>query len=517
MNDNVIQPNDSKEKKTNRNLAIGIGVLGLGSFALFYVLMFAVMILRPGLMFKLMPIPAITDAAISDGNRTYLVQQKVDLSKIDPQEKKQQPEIKHFLSVLNGTEPGASQEIPAYAQAFGAHDRLVFLNKGSYRMYDGKLWVDEKSEAIGNDPRGLLTSAGMYVLSEHASGPHLSLIKSNTAIDIPLPADYLAGNKKNNCPCAKFAWYQGRLALFWSDNEAVSWTVLNKDTWMPTAVTSFSGGYEVISDDNALYFFHREGDGLDRQLSYYVYANDAWSGPVRLPVPGGFMNWDVFLQQGKLRLFTQQFTTQTLYTIVKGSLVDPIQLQGPFKPSSMIGTMAFVVAITNALTVLVVFGVSAGIRRFKKRIWNENGAQYEFASLFRRFLATMIDNMVLLVPLAIVVALLMPNAKDIARNPFLFLFMILAVLVLFFIGGFLYHSLLEGLYGRTLGKRICRIRVLKADFSPCGLSAGFLRNLLRIVDAFFYYLVATVLLAGTVKWQRIGDVAAETVVVKEKR
>ena len=57
--------------------------------------------------------------------------------------------------------------------------------------------------------------------------------------------------------------------------------------------------------------------------------------------------------------------------------------------------------------------------------------------------------------------------------------------------------------------------MLKADFSPCGFSHGFLRNLLRIVDAFFYYLVAAVTLAGTSKWQRLGDLVAETVVVRD--
>ena len=88
---------------------------------------------------------------------------------------------------------------------------------------------------------------------------------------------------------------------------------------------------------------------------------------------------------------------------------------------------------------------------------------------------------------------------------------------LFFIGGYLYHSLLEGLFGQTLGKKLCGIRVLKADFTPCGLSAGFLRNLLRIVDAFFYYLVAAISLAGTFKWQRLGDLVAETVVVRDTK
>ena len=175
------------------------------------------------------------------------------------------------------------------------------------------------------------------MLSGNESGPHLSLIASGTAVDIPLPADYLAWYKKDQCPCAKLALYQGRLCLFWTEKDSISWTILDGDTWSPPATSPYSGGYEVISDDRNLYLFQREGEGLDRRLSYVVYANDAWSDPVRLPVKGGFTNWDVFIQQGKLRLFVQQFTTQTLYTIEKGALVDPVRLKGPFDPFKMMG------------------------------------------------------------------------------------------------------------------------------------------------------------------------------------
>lgn len=514
VNDSVIQPNNSKEKKTNRNLAIVVGIIGLGSFALFYVLFIAIMIMRPGLMFNLMPTPTITDAAISDGNRTYLVYQKIDMSKVAPGQKSQ-PEIKHFISIIVGSKLGASQEIPPYAYAVGVNNRLLFLNKGTYRIYDGSQWVDERSDAIGTDPRGLLTPEGLYVLSGRDSGPHLSLIKSGTGVDMSLPADYLAGFKKDQCACAKLAWYQGRLCLFWSSNESISWTILDGATWSPVATSPFSGGYEVISDNKNLYFFHREGDGPDRHLRYYVYTNDSWSGPMRLPIQGEFGDWDVFIQQGKLKVFVQQFTTQTLYTIDKGTILDPLTLESPFSPSGIMGSMILPFAITTALLFLAVFGLSLLINRYKTRIWEENGTTYEFAGLFRRFLAMMVDNLVLLVPPAIIIALLMHGMEDISGKPLRLILMVFSAFALFFVGGFLYHSLLEGLYGQTLGKKICSIRVLNADFSSCRLSAGFLRNLLRIVDAFFYYLVAVISLAGTLKWQRIGDLVAETVVVKE--
>ena len=124
MNEENSQPDIDRQKKTNRNLAIGVGVLGFSLFVLFYILLFAVMIIRPGLMFKIMPIPPTIDAALSDGNKAYLVVRKVDMSNVNPLEKRP-PETRHYLADLDSKEPDAPQEIPAFAQAFGASGRLA--------------------------------------------------------------------------------------------------------------------------------------------------------------------------------------------------------------------------------------------------------------------------------------------------------------------------------------------------------------------------------------------------------
>jgi uncharacterized RDD family membrane protein YckC len=85
------------------------------------------------------------------------------------------------------------------------------------------------------------------------------------------------------------------------------------------------------------------------------------------------------------------------------------------------------------------------------------------------------------------------------------------------VGSFLYHSLLEGLWGKTIGKKLCGIVVLKDDFTKCTIGRAFLRNAMRIVDSLSYYLVAAVTIAATMKWQRLGDLVASTVVVRDKR
>jgi uncharacterized RDD family membrane protein YckC len=82
--------------------------------------------------------------------------------------------------------------------------------------------------------------------------------------------------------------------------------------------------------------------------------------------------------------------------------------------------------------------------------------------------------------------------------------------------GYFYHSLLEGIWGKTIGKKICGIIVLKDDFTTCNISNGLLRNLMRIVDLFFYYWVAVVSIVATMKWQRLGDIVAGTVVVRDR-
>ncbi|MDA8101156.1 MAG: RDD family protein [Nitrospiraceae bacterium] len=517
MNDTAIQPDNEQEKKRNRNLAIGVGVLGLGLFGLTYVLFFAVMILRPGLMFKLMPVPSVTDAAVSDGKNVYLLSQKMDMSTMNPRERRQ-PEMKRYLAVLQGSKPGSSQEIPSYEHASGRDGRLVFLSQGGYRIYDGNKWTEERSESIGEDPHGLITSAGLYVLSTFENGPRLVLFGTGAAAaPVPLPDAYVAASKKDDaCSCAKLAWYQNHLCLFWTEDGSIAWSILNGTTWSAPATSPYSGGYEVLSDGKNLYFFHRQGEGKNKTLTYYVYTNDAWSGPMHLAIQGGFTNWDVFLQQGKVRLFTQQFTSQNLYTIQKETLVEPVRLAGSTSAFPVMMPVLVIFTASNLLPILVIFGFSALINRFKKRIWIEGDRTYEFATVFRRFLATTIDGIVLVIPPIAAVILLFPKPEEMAGNPFRFLFLFFFALALFMIGGYLYYSLLEGFFGQTLGKLICRIRVLNEDFSPCTLSAAFLRNLLRIIDGFFYFLVAVVALCGTFKWQRIGDLVADTVVVRDR-
>jgi uncharacterized RDD family membrane protein YckC len=85
--------------------------------------------------------------------------------------------------------------------------------------------------------------------------------------------------------------------------------------------------------------------------------------------------------------------------------------------------------------------------------------------------------------------------------------------ILYGIGVALYFVLMEGYFGQTFGKMVTGITVVREDGSP-GLGAAFVRTVLRIVDGILGYLVAFIAVLISDKRQRLGDVAAHTLVVR---
>jgi uncharacterized RDD family membrane protein YckC len=69
--------------------------------------------------------------------------------------------------------------------------------------------------------------------------------------------------------------------------------------------------------------------------------------------------------------------------------------------------------------------------------------------------------------------------------------------------------------GQTLGKRMMRLRVVDAQGLRLKFSQVVVRNLLRFVDMLpFFYLVGGVACAVSRRAQRLGDLAANTIVVR---
>jgi len=70
--------------------------------------------------------------------------------------------------------------------------------------------------------------------------------------------------------------------------------------------------------------------------------------------------------------------------------------------------------------------------------------------------------------------------------------------------------------GQTLGKMALSIRVVDKDTGEgIGWGQSLIRNLLRIIDFLFAGLIGIILIASSDENQRLGDKAANTIVIKE--
>ncbi len=82
----------------------------------------------------------------------------------------------------------------------------------------------------------------------------------------------------------------------------------------------------------------------------------------------------------------------------------------------------------------------------------------------------------------------------------------------------LYFAFFEAyMNGQTPGKMLVKIKVVKVTGEPIGLGESLIRNILRIIDELpFFYLLGFILIMTNDKKQRLGDMAAGTIVVKSE-
>jgi uncharacterized RDD family membrane protein YckC len=137
--------------------------------------------------------------------------------------------------------------------------------------------------------------------------------------------------------------------------------------------------------------------------------------------------------------------------------------------------------------------------------------EHTLAGLGSRFIAEGVDIVVRLIVLgALILVLRLIGASSAA--------LVIALILGGFLALFAYDVAFEVWGGgRTPGKRWSGLRVLMASGQPVSLGPSAVRNLLRIVDEWATALIAgivSILLSG--RNQRLGDLAAGTIVVRER-
>ncbi len=77
----------------------------------------------------------------------------------------------------------------------------------------------------------------------------------------------------------------------------------------------------------------------------------------------------------------------------------------------------------------------------------------------------------------------------------------------------LYFIVMEATTGKTIGKYVVKTRVVNEAGEKISWGQSIGRNLLRIIDAFFFYLVGFVAILSSRDNRRLGDMASNTYVV----
>ena len=132
------------------------------------------------------------------------------------------------------------------------------------------------------------------------------------------------------------------------------------------------------------------------------------------------------------------------------------------------------------------------------------------AGLGSRFLGRLLDTVIqLAVILALVIGVTETSSRGVA---------LAGVLIAVFLVVFAYDVVFETLNnGRTIGKVAAGIRVVGREGDAIGFVTSSVRNIARIADFLpVFYLVGTISIVATQHDQRLGDLAAGTVVVRDR-
>jgi uncharacterized RDD family membrane protein YckC len=141
------------------------------------------------------------------------------------------------------------------------------------------------------------------------------------------------------------------------------------------------------------------------------------------------------------------------------------------------------------------------------------------AGIGSRFVALLVDYLlwtVALILLILLATLLKPALDSFNKLSAQWAEAIFIFLVFLFNWG--YFTLFEAFWnGQTPGKKVAKIRVIQRSGRSIGLVESMARNLVRYVDQLpFFYAVGVITMFITKQHQRLGDLAAGTLVVRDR-
>lgn len=287
-------------------------------------------------------------------------------------------------------------------------------------------------------------------------------------------------------------------------------------------VCSLKGNFwsgTVISGYPAVLYSQNYSDG--KRLSLMVFANEKWV-EVLARKAGSFPGYAAFQleDQSKIAVIASLFPDGFKTIIYEDGIEFSTTKYGNgfMAGSGMIKMMMlmYVPMLFSPILLSIILSLIMNTSRVCDYRCDELRLSVPFASLSRRALAQLID-LPLMIGFVIFGYYNMFNnfgdmetmQTDIFQG---FGFVFGGILWVFIM--LLVFSFTEGKWGLTPGKLVVGIKALGTDLKPCGFGRGLIRNILMFADGIFNWMVGIMLVAYTEDWQRVGDMAARTVVVR---
>jgi uncharacterized RDD family membrane protein YckC len=260
-------------------------------------------------------------------------------------------------------------------------------------------------------------------------------------------------------------------------------------------------------------------------LEISIFENGEWSTMSHISLKEGSLARSFYpVATGEsLRLAATGFPgTLMFYSVEDDKLVLNAQFGSGFPfPKNFMRTMLIINLVSLPLPIVLAVILSGLMLKHRVTTHWHEGRTAQYASLSRRAFAQVADGLIAflgMLPLYMsffsmfksfgtgTISPMIFPAKFFLNSAFAFLWMFFLLIA---------FSLGESRWGATPGKWALGIRVVGTDLAPCGIWRAILRNVLKIIDSYFGFLVGILTVTFTKKWQRLGDMAARTIVIRK--
>ncbi len=406
-------------------------------------------------------------------------------------------------------------------------DRLWIISSSGVGFYqNGKITVIYEKKTLGDISRPFLYEGHPAVVEERPTGIALMIYVDDIwqkKLSFPLKS-------QENLGCihcsVQILSKEERLHFFLQFGKTLYYRegpppaeIDEQDVWQPVAGVG-RNWFAVLIDGEPTVFYLRSEDHTSKIVGLRLIGKN-WKP---------FFTYDVVMtsdmgvyplgKTGRFAMVLQSFPgSLRLVQVDETRVISEIRHGSGFPFPRRVMVMMLIFYAPMLILPLILAVVLSGLMR-KHRICEHRAESISmpFASLTRRALAQIIDFLVLGAPAIAGILLLWPiydiekmfssGPDHILAGVGLMLGTLLWVIVCLFV-----FSFLEGRWGVTPGKGVLGIRVFGTDLRPCGFGRAFVRNLLKFIDGFFNFMVGILLVALSENWQRVGDMAARTVVI----